>query len=324
VEVSFKVTNTGSGDAEQVVIRNILPQELQHPGGNDLEYEVGTLSAGQSKVVQLTLTAAQAGDAVNRTVVTAAGGVTVEKKALLLVVGSNLVVSRTGPEHRYLGRDAVYQNVVTNKSSKPVEGATLVESVPEGMEFVGATEGGQFNESERTVAWRIEPLAPGQSKIVKVTLRAVEPGAKISQVSAVEASGAKTEAKSQTEVQGFVSLGLDVPPIDGPVGVGEPVLMRISTRNRGNFEASNVKLKLTIPAELEVVSIKSPVRYTQSGNTVDFAPQPTIAADGASDYEISLKAANAGDVRIGIEIQADQMQRPLRREEAVVIYPKTR
>jgi uncharacterized repeat protein (TIGR01451 family) len=323
VQFNFKVTNTGSGDAEHVVIRSIIPRELEHPGGHDLEYEIGKLPAGESKVVQLSMTAARAGEAVNRAVVTAAGGVSVETKAAVRVVGSNLVLSRTGPEHRLLGRTAVYQNVVTNKASHAIDKATLVETIPAGLEFVEANEGGQYYDSNRTVAWRIERLGPGDSKVVKVTLRAIEAGTQVSKVSSVEPSGAKTEVTSTTEVQGFASLGLEIPPVEGPVGVGEPISLRISARNRGNIEASNAKLKLTVPKEMEIVSIKSPVRYATNGQSVEFAPLPGIGGQSAAEFEVVLKAREAGDVRVGIEIHADQMQQPLRREEPILVFPKS-
>ena len=70
----FKIANTGSGDASQVFLRNILPNGLTHPDGSDLEYEVGTLKAGESREIDLTVNAAQAGEFVNKAVISAGGG----------------------------------------------------------------------------------------------------------------------------------------------------------------------------------------------------------------------------------------------------------
>lgn len=319
VQFSFKVTNNGAGAAEGVILRDIIPDSLQHPSGNDLEYDVGTLPAGSSKVVHLTLTAAQTGEAVNKAIVTAVGGLKVQSQAALSIVGSRLVVSRTGPEKRYIGRTATYTNIVTNESEQPVNGATLIETVPPGLEFVEASEGGQYNQANRTVAWRIDQLGPQESRVVKVSLRAKQPGKQISRVRAVDSAGKTVEATSETVVQGFAAVGLSIPPVEGPLSVGEVVALRISARNRGTLKASDVGLTLTLPEELELVSVNAPVRYKQSEQTVEFAPLSAIPGQSQENFEIVLKARKPGDVRVGVEIRADQMQKPLSRQEAILI-----
>ncbi|MEZ6045479.1 MAG: hypothetical protein R3C11_07830 [Planctomycetaceae bacterium] len=57
----YMVKNTGSADAEQVIIRNLIPEALSHPAGNDLEYEIGTLKAGEEKEVKLMVMAVPVG-----------------------------------------------------------------------------------------------------------------------------------------------------------------------------------------------------------------------------------------------------------------------
>ena len=49
VPFHFKVTNVGTGEARGVVIRDLIPEGLSHDSGNDLEYPVGRMAAGQSK-----------------------------------------------------------------------------------------------------------------------------------------------------------------------------------------------------------------------------------------------------------------------------------
>ena len=49
VPVQFRITNRGSGDAANVVLRSVLPPGLRHPEGGDLEYTIDVLRAGETK-----------------------------------------------------------------------------------------------------------------------------------------------------------------------------------------------------------------------------------------------------------------------------------
>ncbi len=118
----------------------------------------------------LDLKATKIGPMVNRAVVVGEGGLSVKAEAAIEVSGSKIVLSRSGPPRRYLGRPAVYSNTLMNESKYDVDGVVAVESVPAGMEFAGASHGGQFNEGTRTIAWRIERMAPGETCVVKSKL----------------------------------------------------------------------------------------------------------------------------------------------------------
>jgi uncharacterized repeat protein (TIGR01451 family) len=319
VTFHFKVTNTGSSDVTGVVIHDLIPKGLQHSSGNDLEYLVGTLPAGKSQDVKLTLTAAQIGETVNRVVVNADGGVFAEAEAAVEIVGTRLVVTRTGPKRRFLRRPAVYTNTVTNTSDRPLDGATLLETIPPGMDFIEASDGGQYNAAKRTVAWRVGRLGPRESKSFKVRLLTKTAGTQNSVVRVVDSSGQSVETRSQTKVKGFVALSLDVPAIDGPVEVGQRVAFRVIVRNRGTVAGTNVKIRLTIPEELELVSAKGPTRFRRQGKTLFFAPIATIAGRNQATFDVTLKARRQGDARVLIQIEADQMKRPLNREEAILV-----
>lgn len=315
----FNVTNQGSGDASGVVIRDLVPDGLSHPHGKDLEYEIGRLPAGETHTAQLTLTAAKAGPTVNRAVLTAAGGVSMKAEAPVEVVGTRLALARSGPERQYLGRTAVFTNRLTNEANAPVTGATVIETVPEGMEFVEASSGGQYNAGQRTVAWRIDKLGPKETTILKITLRAIAVGTHRSAVKAVEPDGRTTEATSHTEAVGFTAVELDLPPIEGPLDVGETVTTHVTVKNRGSSPATNVQLNLTLPDETELVSVTGPATYTRTGNQLRFQAIPSLTGGEKAVFEVTLKARRSGDARLKAEIQADQMQRPLNQESPILI-----
>ncbi len=320
VVFQFKLTNTGNGDATGVFLRDIIPNALKHADGNDLEYEVGTIRAGETRDIKLTVTAVKPGQTVNRATITAEGGLEAEAAATIDIVGSQLALTRTGPRRRILGRPAVYSNQVTNDSDFPVTGITIVETIPAGFAFSAAPAGGQYNAGKRTIAWRIGQLGPKQSKTVQATLIPKTQGIHKSIVTAFDGAGSQTQITSQTAVVGLASLESDFTIVEGAVAVGEQVNVRLSLRNRGSSPDRDVSLKLIIPPELQFVSARGPVRYSATRNEIQFQPIAEISGGRSLDFEIVVKALKPGDARLKAQLQSDQLTRPLNTEEAIVIF----
>ena len=61
IDLTINVSNPGTGVATGVVLEEHIPAGLQHPAGNALEYGVGDLKPGESRKLELQLTAARAG-----------------------------------------------------------------------------------------------------------------------------------------------------------------------------------------------------------------------------------------------------------------------
>jgi uncharacterized repeat protein (TIGR01451 family) len=321
VTYRFTIANVGGADAKDVWLRDIIPDGLKHPAGDDIEYKIGTLPAGKTERISLAMTVARAGRMTNRAFISAAGGVRVEAKSAVSVSAPRLVISRTGPSRRVVGRPAVYQNMVTNGSTETVRNATLVESIPAGMEFVAASDGGRLDPARRTVSWSLGPLGPGKSKTVQLQLLPKLAGVQNSVVHAIGADGSTVRTASATKVVGYVSLGVDVPALDRPVNIGEQVTLRVIGRNRGTSAASNVKLKVALPAQLSLVSVRGPGKYRVSEGTITFDTIDTLAGKNRAIYDLTVKAVAQGDSRVKVQIQSDEVSKPLHREEAVLVLP---
>ncbi|MCC7419201.1 MAG: DUF11 domain-containing protein [Planctomycetaceae bacterium] len=104
----------------------------------------------------------------------------------------------------------------------------------------------------------------------------------------------------------------------GPLGVGDKATFRVLVRNRGNDGAGNVRLKLMLPDEVEFVSSDARTTVSEDGREVTFASIARLEAGRDSSMQIVLKARKAGDVRLQLQTEADDM-RPIAKEEQVVI-----
>jgi len=320
---NFTITNQGQVAATNVWLRNVIPDGLRHPDGQDLEHKIGKLGPGASYEVQLTLQAVSAGPRVNNVSVTADGGLKVSTTSIVNVQPNRLILARSGPSKRYVGRLAIYENRVTNKSSERVTNTTVVEQLPEGMEFVEASHSGRFDQTKRTVSWDFEQLNPQESRTVSLKLLPQDTGKKTSVVQVIEASGGKTQTVSHTQITGFASLGLDVSEVNRPMAVGEQVRLTVRTRNRGSSEATNVQVQCRIPNEFELLGVtaeKRPVKFTRVGDLIKLDPIAKLPGRSQSDFEVLLRARAAARTHLRFEIVADELDQALGRDEAILIF----
>jgi uncharacterized repeat protein (TIGR01451 family) len=321
VTYKFTVSNVGGAAATDVWLRDVIPDGLKHPAGDDLEYKIGSLPPGKTESISLSMTVAKGGRLTNRAQITAAGGVRIEAKSAMSVAAPKLVISRTGPSQRAIGRTAVYQNMVTNGSAEFVRNATLVEAVPPGMDFVTASDGGRFDAARRTVSWSLGPLGPGKSKTVQLQLLPKQAGLQNSVVQAIGTDGSRVQTASATKVVGYAALGIDVPALDRPVSIGEQVTLRVIGRNRGTAASASVRVKVTLPEQLSLVSVRGGAKYTVAGQTVTFDTISSLPGKERAIYDLTVKAVKPGDSRVKVQIQSDEMSKPLLREEAVLVLP---
>ncbi len=320
VVFQFKVTNLGTMVAKKVVLRDILPSHFTHPGGKDLEYEIGDLAGGQTRDVQLTLTAAEVGAGVNQAIVTADGDISIKAEAEVKILDQGVSISRVGPKSRLLRRATSFTNSIRNKAKSPVTDLVVVEQIPEGMKFLKASQGGTFDPQKKTVTWNIQQIAGEESEDVSVMLLPEAPGTKESVIRVFGESGQIGSTTTETAIRGFALLDIKISQADQPVVIGERVSYRIEIQNRGTEAATGVLVSALLPEEMKMVSIKGPLEHQQTEQQIDFSPIADLAPNKHIAVDLLLEATAPGDTRLHVQVQSDQMKKPLSRETATVIF----
>lgn len=330
VPFRFKVANIGRKEATAVVIRDVLPSALRHPDGDDLEYEIGALPAGQSREIELVLTAAQAGRIVNRAVVTADGNLTEESSVTVEVSGPQLSAARQGPRRLFPQKQGKYTNTITNPGLNPVPDVHVVETVPAGLEFVEASDNGAYDPARRTITWKFDSLAAGQSRSVHSTLRATARGAQVSVVRAYDSTGASGETVETAHVSGVPALRIEIGEIPPLVEPGEEIKVPVRVVNRGNDAATEIRASVLVPAQLQFVSATAQVenadtsggkpvainpRGARNVQEIRFAPIPRLEPGHEATLELTLSARTAGDARIEVAVRCEQIEEPIRRDD---------
>lgn len=320
----LRVSNLGDGDAANVVIKSAIPNLFQHPSGSELEYNVGALRAGQTRDLELALSAVKPGQAAQTFQALVDEREQDRTTADVVVLASRLSIERTGPEKRFVNRPANYVTQVINQSSEALRNVTVVEQLPPGVELAAVPQHGRFDPTRRTITWSLPELGPQQTHEFTSSLVTADEGTYPTTVHVWDAAGNKAEASSQLLVAGFSSLKTEFAQTTqggGEVAVGEQVALRMTVANRGSAAASDVVTEFEIPPELEFVAAK-PAQFELQDRKIRFAPIPHMDINGQQVIEIVCVARQPGTPRIAASIWSKE-QTAIRQEEAVVVFRET-
>lgn len=326
VPLQFTIRNRGTSDAANVVLRSVLPPALQHSEGADLEYEVQVLRAGDQEVVDLIVIAAEPGERVLVSAEVTSNGVSLSKgRTEIEVVGAQLTLERRGPERRFVGRPALYQNVVSNESRFEAVNATVVEEIPEGTRFVSASNGGNYNAQNRRVTWTIPRLQAGKQIALEIELVTEQAGDVEAMVEVMEDAGFRTPLTQNTSVtvEDLHNVTADISRLDEPVAVGEQFGFTVTIENRGTAVARNVMMSVQVPLEIKVLAAGTRTIKGNlfAGNLVKYDTVPEIQPNAKVTFQIKLQGQNPSrNAPVKASLTYDEMPEPLVVSESVTIF----
>ena len=312
------VRNTGEGPITNVRITDTLPAGLVTTDGRSTaSFAAKTLNPGEATQAVVNVTAKKRGTFVNQAMVTADLGLKAQATARTVVREPVLVITKTGPKVRYIGRSATYTITVANRGDGAAVNTTLVDAIPVGARFMAASDGGTFNEGR--VAWNLGTLAPNASKRVTLKLGMSQRGTMRNTASATaRCTAAKGELT--TLVKGIPAILLEVVDIDDPIELGARTTYEIVVTNQGSAEGTNIVIVATLPPQETYVSAQGPTQATVAGKVITFAPLAKLDPKAKATYRVVVKGTTVGDVRFGVSLKSDQMTSPVAETESTHIY----
>ena len=324
VQLRYVISNNGSGDANQVILRSVLPPGLKHSEGGDLEYEIENLPAGDRKEIDLTVVAAEPGRIRTVSEVTASGVSADKATTDIDIIGSQLTIQRLGPERRFVGRRAKFQNIVANETNFEATDAIVTEEVPEGMRFISADNGGEYNPQTGHIRWELARLAPGKQIVLEVELEAESAGQRQTVVEVLENAGFRSQATENTvvTVTDYENMTANISRQDAPVAIGETFGFTITIENRGTAVARNVEMVIDVPAEIVVKAAGThTIPARRIGNSVRYAVVDEIQPAEKMTFELKLQGERpAQNALVRASLKYEQMNEPLIVSESVTIF----
>jgi len=319
IPMRLVITNTGTGTARGVRIEDTLPDGLTvaATGDRTLSFDVGNMAEGSSRDFTAELRATRTGSFTNRATATGEGGLTAEATAETLVRKPELVVKKSGPEMRYIGRPATFQISVTNTGDEPARETVLVDAMPADVQVLNASDDGRIDSGR--VTWNLGTLEPNASREVSVTLTASRIGI-IENTASASAVCADGQAMARIEFRGIPAILLEVVDERDPVEVGNEEIYVITVTNQGSAIDTDIVIGCMIPDEQEYVRAEGPTEVKVEGRTVTFAPLPSLAPKAKAVYRVITKGLKVGDTRFSVKMTSDQLTSPVTETESTHVY----
>jgi uncharacterized repeat protein (TIGR01451 family) len=339
VVFQIKVTNSGSGPAQRMVVQAALSEGLSHPQGVKLEMEMANLPPGETRTVPLRVSAAKAGAQWCQVTVAAEGSQDSSAKASVNIVEPLLQITQTGPAKCLVRAEPTYEITLSNPGTAATDPIALYAILPEGFEFVQASDNAAYSAPNRAVVWKLTGLAPSGTRPVTLKLRAAVAGdgslRTIAQTTpeqlvvgaggpgvAAKPAGRVLEAKTETAIkaEGVAAVRFEVIDLDDPVEVGKEAVYEIRVMNQGTGACTNVQLVAAMAEGTEYKGSSGPTQVKAQGQHLVFDPIATLAAKGEAVYRVKVRGATAGDLRFRVQLTCDQVRTPVVKEESTRFY----
>lgn len=317
------VTNQGKQTATGMVLFGSLPVGLTHVAGREIEADVGDLPAGQSKTFKMQVTAAQPGRHTADVKITAHGGAEAKGQATVQVTAPNsaaLLIRQSPSARLFAEREGEIRLDIINNLKDGAKNVTVMNTLPDGVEFLSASDRGLFRPDTRTAHWLIDYLAPGDTRTLTMKVQASSPGQFDNEAIARSEGRQETRSLAKVQVDAMSALVLQVNDRDKAVEVGKQTLYEIKVVNHGSGPATGVQVRATLPEGMAAAKVQGPTVYRVDGQEVVFATLPKLQPQGEAVFLVSALAQSPGDRRFRAQVLSDQDPTPIAREERTYVY----
>ncbi len=321
LKLSITLSNPGSGVATGVVLSERVPAGLRHAAGTDLEYEVGALQPGESRKLELDLVADRPGAVTNMIVARGEGNLRAEHQLDINVVAPELEVAVDGPQRRFLEREATYEVGISNPGTAAAKDVELVAHLPDGLEFVSANNAGHYDQATRAVHWRLDELPVQETGVVKLVTMPIRAGEHSLRIRGTAAKGVETESEQPVIIEGIAAILFEVRDVVDPIEVNGETVYEISVLNQGSKAATNVRVHMLLPPEMQAIAAEGPARYVMEARQVAFEPLARLAPKADTVYRVRVRGVQPGDLRVRVQVLTDEMsEAPVTKEESTRVY----
>jgi len=314
-----RVSNPGTGLANNVIIQAAIPEGLEHRNGSLLTIEIGTLNPGESRQARLSLTAVEGGDQQLAVRVLADGGLSDQTTTAISVAEPQLAVALTGPEAPMAGRSEDYKLSVSNSGGVQSTNVRAKYIIPDGCTFVSADRGGKFVEVDNAVEWFVGTLQPNDSSDFTITLKASEAGELVHKAGVMSERGQVTTCVLASDVIGTAVLNMKIAADHRELRVGQEIRWEATVRNSGTREAINVGVSCELPAGFEFIDAEGPTKFIAENGVLIFRSIASIDAETDVKIVIHGRCTREGSQRLRLRVASESLTDALIGEESASV-----
>ena len=288
VTYSVTVTNDGIGDANNVVVCDILGKGLKFlnaDGNFTYDEKTGTITwivdlvKGETKTFNVNVTVLSYGDLSNKVVV---GNKTVIKNITVPEINPGKEINIEVPN---FGDNVTYTVIVNNTGKVNAIDVVVADKLGEGLTFVNASDGGVYNETTRTITWIIN-LTAGETKYLYVNTTVSAYGNITNSVIV----GNKTFNKNVT-----VPEIIPVKEVNSSdIHIGDEITYTIAVSNPGKTNATNIVIKDILPEGLKFINASNGGVYDPATGIITWIVN--ITANSTVDLTVVANVTKSGNI----------------------------
>lgn len=312
----LRLANTGTGAAENVG----LSLTAQGTGDNQpVSHRLGTLPAGEERVIEIELTARQAGNLGIQVEAKADGNIRADLAEKVFVRRAVLEIDMEGPGVQYVGTAASYRVRLRNPGNAPAKNIQVTIALPGGAKFVSGTDGAKLAANGTRVQWTVDGLESSGERTLTLKCNLAQCGNSKVELSASGEDELAATAEAVTRVEALADLRLDVKDPEGPVPLGEEASYELHVRNRGTKTAENVEVLAYFSNGVEPTGAEGQPHRMTPGQ-VTFTPIPSLAPGAEVTLKVKARADAAGNHIFRAEVHCRPLGARLVREETTHFY----
>ena len=306
------VVNLGLTPAENVTIRDKLPQGLRHPEGELIEATLGDIPAGQTKSIRLETLAVENGKFSQNIQVASTNG---EKKLYQSDISVsdgqiNLQWKKSWEDTAKGELEMILEAKIESIKTGQIQFA-IQTVVPEGLEIVGSNPQARYESTDSTnklLVWNNPQVTAGKWS-AKLRLKAIKPGdwqlnAKASMENSADTSSMfLVRIEGTSEIQGlFQNTSLKA-------NLGSESEIQFSLKNSGSIDLKNTSVRFLFPDGIVPLAWNGPTIAGLDGQNLNFDDLPVLGSRADKTYSVNLKGLSPGEFRIIVEYGMGNIKR---------------
>ena len=341
------IRNQGNGDATGIVLTDRYDQGLSHSPAGDQSMQiqnnrVGNLRPGESRSIFLEFGVVAAGRLCHDVSVRSNEGAEASGRSCVNAVQpeplgqSDLTISKDGPRQVTLGDIVPFTVVVRNTGEVPLTNLVVVDEYDRSLSPQPAQQG--FEVVGGNLQWRIDRLAPGESRRFDVPCSSLRPANRAGGlVKVTDDSGLLRVAEHYVEVlpgqgggnvvpggnAGGETLRLSIEPSADTVVANSRTTIRFFVENRAAAPEQQVLLQVVFPPELtpDVNTMRNSanVRGALMGNELRFDPIAQLRPEERLEFLIPVSINQPGVVNVGAQLTSQRVTNPVVRTRRIEI-----
>lgn len=303
VTYTVKVTNDGIGDANNVVITDVLDKGLKFlnaTGNFTYDEKTGTitwivdLDKGETKTFNVNVTVLGYGVLLNTVVV---GNKTAVRN---ITVPEIITVKEVNSSDIHIGDEITYTITVSNSGKINATNVVIRDILPEGLKFINASNGGVYDPVTGIITWILNITANST-----VDLTADVCVNKSGNITNTVNVGNKT-SNCTIESGDIVDLEIHIVADKSEIYVGDNIVYTVTVINNGPSDAINTIANILIPNALSIFS------YNATKGTFDITSGNWSIGNLTNGEKVVLtfvaKALNEGNSTVYVNVTSETFE----------------